>query len=32
MQYDDVFQDMGRLTGDYHIDVNPAVPPVQHLP
>ena len=31
-QYEDVFQGMGCLPGDYHIDVNPTVPPVQHLP
>ena len=32
MQYKDVFQGMGCLPGDYHIDVDPTVPPVQHIP
>ena len=32
MQYIDVFQGMGCLPGDYHIDIDPTVPPLQHLP
>ena len=32
MQYEVVFQGMGCLPGDYHIEVDPTVPPVQHLP
>ena len=31
MQCKDAFQGMGCLPGDYHIDVDPTLPPVQHL-
>ena len=31
-QFSDVFQGLGRLAGDYHIDVDPSIKPVQHLP
>ena len=30
-QFSDVFQGFGCLAGDYHIDVDPSVKPVQHL-
>ena len=31
-QFSDVFQGLGCLAGDYHIEVDPSVKPVQHLP
>ena len=31
-QFSDVFQGLGCLAGDYHIDVDPLIKPVQHLP
>lgn len=32
VQFRDVFQGLGCLEGDYHIEVDPSVKPVQHLP
>ena len=31
-QFNDVFRGLGCLAGDYHIDVDPLIKPVQHLP
>ena len=31
-QYKDVFEGLGCLDGDYHIELDPSVPPVQHIP
>jgi len=31
-QYPDVFQGFGCLDGDYHIELDPSVSPVQHVP
>ena len=31
-QFSDVFQGLGCLAGDYHIELDPSVKPVQHLP
>jgi len=31
-QFNDVFEGLGCLAGDYHIDVDPSVKPIQHLP
>jgi len=31
-QYADVFQGLGCLDGDYHIELDPSVSPVQHVP
>ena len=32
VQYKDVFEGLGCLQGDYHIDIDNSVPPVQHAP
>ena len=31
-QYKDVLEGLGCLEGDYHIEVDPTVSPVQHVP
>lgn len=31
-QFSDVFQGLGCLAGDYNIDIDPSVKPVQHVP
>ena len=31
-QYKDVFEGLGCLEGDYHIELDPSVSPVQHVP
>lgn len=32
VQFSDVFQGLGCLEGDYHIEVDPSIKPVQHVP
>ena len=31
-EYQDVFQGLGCLQGEHHIEINKAIPPVQHAP
>ena len=31
-QYNDVFEGLGCLKGNYHIELNSSVSPVQHVP
>ena len=31
-EYEDVFTGLGRLPGEYHIVVDPAIKPVQNAP
>ena len=32
VEYKDVFEGLGCLQGDYHIDIDQSIPPVQHAP
>ena len=32
VEYKDVFEGLGCLQGDYHIDIEQSIPPVQHAP